>query len=81
MMADASALFIPIGFAHGFMTLEPDTEVFYKVTGVYNPQAERGIAFDDPALGIDWQFDHDQLTLSDRDRQHPTLADQPDLFD
>ena len=74
-------LLVPKGFAHGFVTLEPDTEVLYKVTGFYNPSAERGIAYNDPALGIDWRLPHDELTLSDRDREHPNLADQADLFD
>ncbi len=73
-------IFVPKGFAHGFVTLEPDTEVMYKVSDFYSPADERGIRFDDPALGIDWRVEADKAVLSDRDRKHPTLAEQPDLL-
>ena len=73
-------LFVPAGFAHGFVTLEPDTEVCYKVSADYSPAHERGIRFDDPAVGVDWRVDAGKLTLSDRDRRHPSLAEQPDLL-
>ncbi len=73
-------LLVPVGFAHGFITLEPDTEVLYKVTALYGPQNDHGIAFDDPALGIDWRIPHDRLVLSDKDRKHPRLADLPRYF-
>ena len=73
-------LFVPKGFAHGFVTLAENTEVCYKVSDDYSPPHERGVRFDDPALGIDWRLPHDSLTLSDRDRKHPPLAEQPDLF-
>lgn len=73
-------LWVPPGFAHGFVTLEPDTEVIYKVTSYYDPAADKGLAFDDPALGIDWGVPHDSLTLSDKDRRHPKLADLPAYF-
>lgn len=72
---------IPAGFAHGFVTLEPDTEVLYKVTAPYGPQNDHGLAFDDPALGIDWRLPHGDLVLSDKDRKHPRLADLPRYFD
>lgn len=74
-------LFIPAGFAHGYCTLEPDTEILYKVDHHYAPEAERGIRWDDPALGIDWPVDSAAAVLSDRDRELPALADQPDVFE
>jgi dTDP-4-dehydrorhamnose 3,5-epimerase len=74
-------LLVPVGFAHGFVTLEPDTEVLYKVSAPYGPANDHGIAFDDPALGIDWRIPLDKLVLSDKDRKHPRLADLPRYFD
>jgi dTDP-4-dehydrorhamnose 3,5-epimerase len=73
-------LLVPIGFAHGFCTLEPDCEVLYKVTNVYSPANDRGLAFDDPALGIDWGIDLSKAVLSDKDRKHPRLADLGTVF-
>jgi dTDP-4-dehydrorhamnose 3,5-epimerase len=72
--AGGEQLFVPEGFAHGFCTLEPDCEISYKVTAYYAPDADRGLAFDDPALGIDWPFPARDLTLSERDRKHPRLS-------
>ena len=74
-------LLVPAGFAHGFVTLEPDTEVLYKVTAPYAPQNDHGLAFDDPALGIDWRLPLSELTLSDKDRKHPRLAEMLRYFD
>ncbi len=74
-------LLVPIGFAHGFCTLEPDTEVLYKVTNYYAPANDFGLAFDDPALGIDWGVDLAKAKLSDKDRRHPRLAELPVIFD
>ena len=73
-------MFVPAGFAHGFATLEPNTEVIYKVTNYYSPTHERGIAWNDPKLGIDWQVGDGDAVLSERDRKHPVLAEAPDLF-
>jgi len=73
-------VFVPVGFAHGFVTLEPNTEVLYKVSAFYSPQHERGVRWDDPALGIDWGVRGAEAILSDRDRRHPALADAQDLF-
>ena len=68
-------LWVPAGFAHGFITLEPDTEVQYKVTGYYDPNADKGLAWDDPALGIDWPLPPSGAVLSAKDQEHPQLAD------
>ena len=73
-------ILVPKGFAHGFVTLEPDTEVVYKVSDVYDQPSERGIAWNDPQLAVDWGLPVDQPTLSGKDAQNPKLADQPDLF-
>ena len=74
-------LLVPVGFAHGFVTLEPDTEVLYKVTAPYAPENDHGLAFDDPALGIDWRLPLSGLTLSDKDRKHPRLTEMLRYFD
>ena len=74
-------LFIPIGFAHGFCTLQPNTEVFYKVTNYYSAAHDRGLAWDDEALGIAWPFSKTQVTLSERDRRHPLLRDLQTPFE
>ena len=68
-------VWVPPGFAHGYVTLEPDCEVLYKVTAYYDPAAERGLAWDDPALGVDWRIPAGDLILSDKDRRNPRLAD------
>ena len=73
-------MLVPAGFAHGFCTLEPDVRVAYKVSDVYAPERERAIRWDDPDLAIDWQLPADGPTLSGKDGEAPTLADQPDLF-
>jgi dTDP-4-dehydrorhamnose 3,5-epimerase len=67
-------LFVPKGFAHGFVALEDGTEVIYKVSAPYAPELERSIRFDDPAIGIEWPLDADALILSDKDRAAPMLA-------
>ncbi len=74
-------ILIPVGFAHGYLTLEPDTEILYKVTNYYAPEHDRGLAWDDPALGINWGIDAERAILSDKDRKHPRLADLPGYFD
>jgi dTDP-4-dehydrorhamnose 3,5-epimerase len=66
-------IFVPVGFAHGFVTLEPDTEVVYKVSNYYSPEHERGIRWSDPALGIDWGIGQEEAILSGRDREHPGI--------
>jgi dTDP-4-dehydrorhamnose 3,5-epimerase len=71
---DPAQMLVPIGFAHGYVTLEPDTEVNYKVTNFYSPADERGLMWNDPALGIDWGGLADPETLSGKDRGNPPLA-------
>jgi dTDP-4-dehydrorhamnose 3,5-epimerase len=73
-------LFIPKGFAHGYLTLEPDTEVFYKVSDYYSSEHALGLAWDDPAIGIDWTIPHERVIMADRDRVLPRLADLPAFF-
>jgi dTDP-4-dehydrorhamnose 3,5-epimerase len=68
-------IFIPVGFAHGFCTLEPNTEVVYKVSAPYSPEHDAGLRWNDPALGIEWPFDETRAVLSDKDRVAPLLAD------
>jgi len=68
-------LYIPAGFAHGFCTLTPDTEVFYKVDRDYAPQHEGGIIWNDPELGIAWPVGPDAAILSERDRLWPSFAE------
>jgi dTDP-4-dehydrorhamnose 3,5-epimerase len=68
-------IFIPRGFAHGYCTLEADTEVAYKVDDYYAPECERGLAWDDPTLGIAWPVSAADAVLSDKDRQLPRFAD------
>ena len=74
-------LLVPVGFAHGYCTLEPDTEVLYKVTNFYSAAHDRGIAFDDPDLGIDWPTPRDTAIVSAKDGQWPRLRDLTVAFD
>ena len=73
-------MFVPAGFAHGFVTLEPRTEVVYKVSRYYSPQHDRGIRWDDPALALDWGVEKDRAVLSEKDRLLPLLKDAMELF-
>jgi len=68
-------LFVPRGFAHGFVVLEDETTFAYKVDNYYSPENDSGLAFDDPSLGIDWILDKDELKLSDKDTKQPLLKD------
>ncbi|GGA82666.1 dTDP-4-dehydrorhamnose 3,5-epimerase [Nitratireductor aestuarii] len=67
-------IFIPKGFAHGFVTLTDHTEVIYKVSEYYSPEHDRSIRFDDPAIGIAWPSSIGELILSEKDRQAPPLS-------
>ena len=78
--SDWNQILIPEGFAHGYCTLEPDTEVLYKVSAYYSPEHDRGILWCDPALGIAWPISADEALISDKDRRHPVLSRLPKLF-
>ena len=73
-------LWVPKGFAHGFCTLQPNTEVLYKVTDYYAPDCDRGLAWDDGSLAIKWPITAESAILSDKDRQHPRLSELPAYF-
>ena len=74
-------LLVPRGFAHGFVVLEDDTVFAYKVDNYYSQECDRGIAFDDESLGIDWIIGKDELNLSTKDKVQPRLNEAKDLFD
>ena len=74
-------VFVPVGFAHGYCTLEPDTEIIYKVSCRYAPEYERGLLWNDPTLGIDWPVSADDAAMTDRDRRLPPLAELTDVFE
>lgn len=74
-------LFIPRGFAHGFVVLSDSATFVYKADNYYAPECDQGIAFNDGDLDIDWQLPPEDLKLSDKDRNNPTLANAKDLFD
>ena len=74
-------MLIPRGFAHGFVVLEDDTVFAYKVDNYYSPENDRGIAFDDEALNIDWMVPHAELNLSTKDKVQPKLNETNDLFE
>ena len=73
-------LLVPKGFAHGFVTLTPNCNVQYKVDEYYSPEHDGGIAFDDPAIGIEWPMPIEKMILSDKDTKHPTLAELDNPF-
>jgi dTDP-4-dehydrorhamnose 3,5-epimerase len=78
--ANGKQLWVPPGFAHGFCTLEPNTVISYKVTHYYNAACDKGLAWDDPAIGISWPDIADPETLSAKDRVQPRLAELPVYF-
>jgi len=67
-------LYIPVGFAHGFVALSEEVELLYKASGEYNPQADRGILWNDPDINIDWNIDFEPI-LSDKDKVQPKLSE------
>ena len=74
-------MLVPRGFAHGFVVLEDDTIFAYKVDNYYSPECDRGIAFDDESLNIDWILEKEELKLSDKDTKQPKLNETKDLFE
>ena len=74
-------MLVPRGFAHGFVVLEDDTIFAYKVDNYYSPECDRGIAFNDESLGINWILNHDELNLSAKDTKQPLLKETNDLFE
>jgi dTDP-4-dehydrorhamnose 3,5-epimerase len=68
-------LYVPVGFAHGFCVLSDEADVLYKQTAYYDPAVERGIAWDDPEIAIEWPLPARELIVSERDRQAPKLAE------
>jgi dTDP-4-dehydrorhamnose 3,5-epimerase len=74
-------LLVPRGFAHAFVVLEDETVFAYKVDNYYSPECDRGIAFDDEALGVDWQVPHAELNLSVKDTKQPKLNETNNLFE
>ncbi|MEO0467938.1 MAG: dTDP-4-dehydrorhamnose 3,5-epimerase [Pseudomonadota bacterium] len=76
---NARQLLIPAGFLHGFVTLQPDTEIIYKCSGFYAPDCDRAVRYDDPAIGINWGLSAAPV-LSDKDRAAPLLAELDNPF-
>ncbi len=68
-------LYIPRGFAHGFVVLSPTAEFFYKCDNFYSKEHDAGIRFDDPTLNIDWMMKQEDIQVSEKDKQLPTLAE------
>ena len=77
---EGNQLLVPFGFAHGLCTLEPDTQVFYKVTNYYSPEHDKGVYWADPDIGIDWPVSEAAAQLSEKDGLLPRLAELPDYF-
>jgi dTDP-4-dehydrorhamnose 3,5-epimerase len=83
--ADISAenglqIFIPKGFAHGYVTTQPDTEVLYKVSDFYSAEHEMGVVWNDPSIGVDWRVTPDAIITAEKDLNWPRLAELPALF-
>ncbi len=74
-------LLVPHGFAHGFVVLEDDTVFAYKVDNYYSPKSDRGVAFDDETLGIDWLVPKEEILLSPKDTKQPKLSETDEVFE
>lgn len=79
--ANGRQIWVPPGFAHGYVTLEANCDVVYKTTAYYNPASEGGLAWNDPALGIDWRVESSALIIAGKDQHYPSLAEAPLIFD
>jgi dTDP-4-dehydrorhamnose 3,5-epimerase len=79
--ADWKQLRIPAGFAHGLCTLEPDTEIMYKVSNFYAPAHDKGVRWNDPKIGIAWPVPPEEALISPKDRVLPLLSDIPNYFE
>ena len=77
---EINQLWIPVGFGHAFCTLEPNSIISYRVTDYYSPQHDKGVAWDDPEIAIDWPGMADPETLSPKDRNLPVLSELPAYF-
>jgi dTDP-4-dehydrorhamnose 3,5-epimerase len=73
-------LWVPVGFGHAFCTLEPNSVISYRVTNYYSPENDKGVAWDDPEIGVDWPAIADPDTLSAKDRVQPKLSELPPFF-
>jgi dTDP-4-dehydrorhamnose 3,5-epimerase len=73
-------LWVPVGFAHGFCSLEPNSIISYRVTSYYSPDNDKGVAWNDPDICVDWPSVADPETLSAKDRNLPSLAELPTYF-
>jgi dTDP-4-dehydrorhamnose 3,5-epimerase len=74
-------ILVPKGFAHGFATLEPSTELVYKVTNYYCPEYDRGLFWRDPKIGIGWPVSPAEAVVSEKDSRLPRFSELKDLFD
>ena len=74
-------ILVPIGFAHAYLTLEPNTEVLYKVTNYYAPEHDHGLLWNDPDLGLDWPVAEDQVEISEKDRAQPLFTNLHSPFE
>jgi len=79
--ADWNQFLVPVGFAHGFCTLEANTEVIYKVTNYYAPEHDRGLLWNDPELGIAWPIAEGEAILSEKDRKQPRFRELQNYFE
>lgn len=74
-------LYVPVGFGHAFLTVEPDTEVTYKVSAPYSKAHDAAVRWSDPGIGVEWPIEERDAVLSEKDARAPTLADGPKLFE